>query len=153
MIFLAALFVLFLLVATSALAGVERIAVLIDLSGLFCVLALTTGYIAICGYKQFLAGLPAILRRPAESSPEVAGYYRKLAAYTLTCGAGFALTLSVLSTYPMPLLYVGIRTVILTTAIYVFLYSGWLALLLFVPIAFQFADNESRERNNVERPD
>ena len=144
MILLAALIVILLLVAMSTIGGMENIVVLYDLPALLCVLFLTMAGIVICGYRQFLAGLLAILRRPTPSQPDVANCYRKLAAYTLACGAVLAITLSVVSLYPIGDL--GLRKQMLTTAISVFLYSGWLALLLFVPIAFQFSDGDWRDK-------
>jgi len=144
MILLAASIVILLLVAISTIGGMENIVVLYDLPALLCVLMVTVGCIVIFGYRQFLAGLPAILRRPTPSRTEVANCYRKLAEYTLACGAVLAITLSVVSLYPIGNL--GLREQMLITAISVFLYSGWLALFLFVPIAFQFSDGDWRDK-------
>jgi hypothetical protein len=144
MILLAALIVILLLVAMSTNMGLEYIGTLYDLPALLCTLILTVGCIFICGYRQFLAGLPAILRRPTPSRTEVADCYRKLAGYTLACGAVLAITLSVVSLYPIGDL--ELRKQMLTMAISVFCYSGWLSLLFFVPIAFQFSDGDWRDK-------
>ena len=102
MILLAVVIILLLLVATSTSSGGwAHIGTLFDLPSTLCVLMVMVGCIFICGYRQFLAGLPAILRRPTQCQPEVADCYQKLAGYALACGAGLAITLSVLSAYPL----------------------------------------------------
>jgi hypothetical protein len=150
MILLGSLIVVFFIVLAFSSAGWEHagtVGTLFGLPGLICVLFLlflTTGYILVCGYKQFLAGLPAILHRPAQSQPDIADYYRQLANYTLACGASLAITLSIVS-----LSLAGDQALcqqILMTAISMFCYSSWLSLLFFLPIAFQFSDDDWKDK-------
>lgn len=144
MILLGFLIVLVFLFLAYTANGMANIGVAFDLPAFCCVLILTAGYILVCGTKRFLAGLPAILRRPAESRTDVADYYWRLATYTLACGAALAITLSCLSVYPL-----GDQELckqMLVTAIFLFCYSSWLSLLFFVPIVSHFSEGDASSK-------
>jgi len=140
MILLGSLIVLFFLVVPLfAIGGWENFVILFDLYAFLCVLIFTAGYILVCGTKRFFAGLPAILRRPSESRTDVADYYRGLAGFTLAYGTGLAFFLAAFSADSSMFDNLELRKQMLTTAICLLLYPGWLSLLFFLPIAFRFS--------------
>ena len=134
------LIALFLLVLSCSIGESTRIQALVDMPALLCLLLPLLGYVLVCGYKPLWTGLSALLRRPAQSQTDVANYFRNLTVCILAFGTAVPITLSCLCLYPWGDL--EIRKQMLTTAMLLFFYSGWLALLFSVPIASRFSDGD-----------
>jgi hypothetical protein len=139
---LIALFLLVLSYATAAYTagGRTQDQAFVDVPALLCLLLPLLGYVLVCGYKPLWTGLSAILRRPAQSQTDVANYFRNLTICILAFGIVVPMTLSCLCLYPLGDL--EIRKQMLPTAMLLFFYSGWLALLVSVPIASRFSGGD-----------
>jgi hypothetical protein len=143
MILLSALIVALLIVGGYALGGWGLLALLYDAPALFCTLIPPAGYILISGYERFADGLSAVMHRPTKSRADVAAYFEKLALCTLAFGTSVPILAFIACQTFAAELKTDLHIVILTSAMYICFYSGWLALLLFLPISYSFSDGTS----------
>ena len=144
MILLGALIVAVLFVLSCALGGTwAPLAAHFDLPALFCVLLVTAVYAAVCGSNHFFTGLQALLHRPKEHRTDVADYFRKLSLWTLAVGVGLPMTIPILGVLPIDNDVRTIALAMLPSAILVCIYSGWLTLLIYMPIAYRLSGGDS----------
>ena len=156
MILPAASIVALLFVLSCSFSGIEGLAAHGNLPALLCVLIMTACFVRFLGLlfgpqfglQTLWTGLQAILHRPKEPQPDVANYFRYLALAVFAVGVISPLLL-VPGIFFASLIglpdagYPDIGHRLLMLAILIFLYSGWLALLFFMPIAFRYSGGES----------
>ncbi len=138
---LAILITLVLFLLNLSLGGIDRFWVFLPIhcdvpAALFTFLGLF-GYTAYKGRKPFFAGLSAVFRKPKEPNAEIAQYFQQLTQFTLFWGVlGMALGMI------WALAWVRLPNIIGTPvacSVFSFMYSGWIAVLLFWPIAMRFS--------------
>jgi hypothetical protein len=130
-------FIVAVLFVLSCLMGGGAFESCFHLPGLLCALFPLIGLILTCGARKFTKGLAALTRFPAPNQ-EVSVCYQKLILYMIAFELGLALFLSVSSLLPVYAL--EMRKMFLTMALYAYLYTGWIVLLLLMPIAYRFSN-------------
>jgi hypothetical protein len=118
----------------------------VDFPSLVCVLSVTAGYIAVCGYKKFFTGLQAILHRPQQHQTDVADYFRNLARFTLTLGIVLPAIFLVITLCNLDPDRLGIW---LSVAIFTCFYSIGLALFFYMPISYRFSGGDSNFKFHI----
>jgi hypothetical protein len=99
-----------------------------DLPTLLCVLILVGG-----------SGLLMFLLRPPKNRTDVSGFFGKLALGTLAFGVLLPIATLLVCMTSVIELEAEVYKWILKSAMLAFLYSGWLALLVFVPLSYRFS--------------
>jgi len=143
MILLAASIVALLFVLACSLGGIEGLTAHGDLPALLGVLGAVVCFVFTFGYKKFRAGLSAVLYRPKEPQPEIAECFRKLALSTL---ALMIVSFSILRFIPDYTPGEPVQHHLLMSAIFIVVYSGWLALLFFMPMANRHSGGTSNTK-------
>ncbi|GHT47057.1 hypothetical protein FACS189454_09100 [Planctomycetales bacterium] len=140
--FIFSLFLIGLLLFLSVgLGGIrpEYFAAYFDITAFVIVTVGTLYHVLIRGQKYFVSGLKAVIRRPTVADPAIADYFRRLFVWTLGVGLVGLFWGTIGGTF---LMRDGDRIGgSIAVGVLSFFYAGWLALMLFRPIAERFTAN------------